>query len=48
MHSAELHQLFPHSWLAIFPNTEFNALRGRPQEAWELIRRFVAEQGASA
>jgi pimeloyl-ACP methyl ester carboxylesterase len=42
LHSAELHKLFPRSWLAIFPNTEFNALRGRPQEAWALIRQFVA------
>ncbi|MEA2640370.1 MAG: hypothetical protein QOF51_1764 [Chloroflexota bacterium] len=48
MHSAELHRLFPRSWLAIFPNTEFNALRGRPDEAWDLIRRFIAEQEASA
>jgi len=45
MHSVELHQLIPGSWLAIFPNTEFNALRARPQEAWELIRRFIAEKG---
>jgi pimeloyl-ACP methyl ester carboxylesterase len=43
IHSAELHALFPRSWLAIFPNTEFNALRGRPKESWELIRRFLAE-----
>ncbi len=42
-HSAELHQLIPGSWLAIYPNTEFNALRARPEEAWELIRRFIGE-----
>lgn len=46
VHSCEMHQLVPGSWLAIFPNTEFNALRGRPLEAWDLIRRFVAECGA--
>ena len=45
MHSAELHQVIPSSWLAIYPNTEFNALRARPQEAWELIHRFIAEKG---
>lgn len=44
-HSVELHQLLPKSWLAIYPNTEFNALRARPKEAWDLIRRFVAEMG---
>jgi pimeloyl-ACP methyl ester carboxylesterase len=41
-HSAELHKLFPKSWLAIFPNTSFNALRAHPQEAWQLIREFLA------
>lgn len=45
MHSVEMHQLLPKSWLAIYPNTEFNALRARPTESWDLIRRFVAEQG---
>jgi pimeloyl-ACP methyl ester carboxylesterase len=44
MHSVELHQLIPNSRLAIYPNTEFNALRARPKEAWDLIRGFVAEQ----
>ena len=44
-HSTELHELFPKSWLSIFPNTEFNALRARPTESWDLIRRFVGEQG---
>ena len=48
MHSAELHRLFPKSWLAIFPNTEFNALRGRPQDTWSLIRRFIADQSPAA
>ena len=43
MHSAEMHRLLPKSWLAIFPNTEFNALRGRPQESWALINQFIAE-----
>ena len=46
IHSAELHALLPKSWLSIFPNTEFNALRARPAESWEIIRRFVAENGA--
>jgi pimeloyl-ACP methyl ester carboxylesterase len=45
IHSVELHDLLPKSWLAIYPNTEFNALRARPKEAWDLIRRFVGEQG---
>lgn len=47
IHSAEMHQLLPTSWLAIFPNTEFNALRGRPREAWELINRFIRECGSA-
>ncbi len=41
-HSCELHALLPKSWLAIYPNTEFNALRGRPKETWALIREFIA------
>lgn len=45
MHSVELHRLLPKSWLAIYPNTEFNVLQAHPQEAWDLIHRFVAEQG---
>jgi pimeloyl-ACP methyl ester carboxylesterase len=44
MHSVEMHQLLPNSRLAIYPKTEFNALRARPREAWDLIRGFVAEQ----
>ncbi len=47
MHSVELHGLFPRSWLAIFPHTEFNALRGRPTEAWRLIREFVDENAGA-
>jgi pimeloyl-ACP methyl ester carboxylesterase len=47
-HAVELHELLPSSWLAILPNTEFNALRGRPDEAWALIRRFIAEQEPTA
>jgi pimeloyl-ACP methyl ester carboxylesterase len=43
IHSVEVHNLLERSWLAIFPNTEFNALRGRPTEAWALIRQFIAE-----
>jgi pimeloyl-ACP methyl ester carboxylesterase len=41
-HSCELHKLFPKSWLAIYPNTEFNALRHHPKEAWALIREFIS------
>lgn len=41
-HSVELHRLIPMSWLAIYPNTEFNALRGRPAETWKTIREFTA------
>ncbi|HEY3115377.1 MAG TPA: alpha/beta hydrolase [Chloroflexota bacterium] len=44
-HSVELHELLPNSWLAIYPKTEFNALRARPEEAWALIRRFTQEMG---
>ena len=47
-HSVELHELLPTSWLAIYPNTEFNALRARPQETWDLIRRFTAAYGPPA
>jgi pimeloyl-ACP methyl ester carboxylesterase len=42
-HSVELHALLPGSWLAIYPNTGFNALLGRPEESWNLIRRFTEE-----
>jgi pimeloyl-ACP methyl ester carboxylesterase len=45
-HSVELHELIKNSWLAVYPNTEFNALRARPQETWDLIRRFVLEAAA--
>lgn len=41
-HSAVLHQRIPGSWLAIYPNAPFNAMRARPQEAWSLIRTFIA------
>jgi len=46
LHAVELHALIAGSWLAIFPNTGFNALLGRPTESWNLIRRFVAEQAS--
>jgi pimeloyl-ACP methyl ester carboxylesterase len=46
LHAVELHALIAGSWLAIFPNTGFNALLARPTESWDLIRRFVAEQVA--
>ncbi len=45
IHSAELHALFSKSWLAIFPNTEFNALRARPEESWALIHEFIRTRG---
>jgi pimeloyl-ACP methyl ester carboxylesterase len=41
-HSTVVHQLVPTSWLAIFPNTEFNVLRAHPTESWTLIREFIA------
>lgn len=47
MHTAELHALFPKSWLAIYPNTEFNAIRARPAEAWALINEFIESRGAA-
>jgi pimeloyl-ACP methyl ester carboxylesterase len=47
IHSAELHALFPKSWLAIYPNTEFNAMRARPAEAWALINEFIKSGGAA-
>ena len=46
LHAVELHALIARSWLAIFPNTGFNALLGRPSESWDLIRRFVTEQAS--
>jgi pimeloyl-ACP methyl ester carboxylesterase len=42
-HSTEVHSLIAGSWLAILPNTGFNALLGRPKESWDLIRRFTEE-----
>jgi pimeloyl-ACP methyl ester carboxylesterase len=42
-HSVEMHRLVPSSWLAIYPNTPFNAMRARPKETWDLVRQFVAE-----
>jgi pimeloyl-ACP methyl ester carboxylesterase len=48
-HSVVLHERIPGSWLAIYPNTPFNAMRARPQEAWSLIRTFIAgAQGQKA
>jgi pimeloyl-ACP methyl ester carboxylesterase len=47
-HSAELHALFPKSWLAIYPNTEFNAMRARPEESWALIDEFIKSEGGAA
>jgi pimeloyl-ACP methyl ester carboxylesterase len=44
-HAVELHAMIAKSWLAILPNTGFNALLGRPVESWDLIRRFTEEQG---
>lgn len=41
-HSTDLHAALPDSWLAIYPNTGFNAMTSRPAEAWGLIREFVA------
>jgi pimeloyl-ACP methyl ester carboxylesterase len=46
LHAVELHAQIAGSWLAILPNTGFNALLGRPIESWDLIRRFVAEQAS--
>jgi pimeloyl-ACP methyl ester carboxylesterase len=47
LHSAELHALFPKSWLAIYPNTEFNAMLARPKETWALINEFITSNGAA-
>ena len=44
LHAVELHALIAASWLAILPNTGFNALLGRPTESWDLIRRFTEER----
>ena len=32
-HSTSVHQRIPNSWLAIFPNIEFNVLRAHPRRA---------------
>ena len=47
LHAVELHALIRNSWLAILPNTGFNALLGRPTESWDLIRRFTKERAPS-
>jgi len=44
-HSLAVYERLENAWLAIFPNTEFNAIRGRPVEAWKLIREFVDQHG---
>lgn len=44
-HSTELHALIPNSRLQIFANTKFNAMTGRPEESWALIRALVADAG---
>lgn len=44
-HSVAVHQRVPDSWLAIYPNTEFNAMRAHPAETWALIREFIAAKG---
>ena len=41
-HSVAVHQRTVDSWLAIYPNTEFNAMRAHPAETWALIREFIA------
>lgn len=41
-HSVALHERIPNSWLAIYPNTPFNAMRSHPKEVWDLIRQFIA------
>jgi len=45
-HSVAVHKATPDSWLSIFPNCEFNALRGCPEDSWNLIRRFIAAKGS--
>lgn len=44
-HSLAVHTAAPKSWLAIFPNTEFNVLRAHPEESWTLIREFISANG---
>lgn len=46
-HSVALHALIPNSWLAIYPNTEFNAFRAHPKEVWDLIRSFTKNPTAA-
>lgn len=40
-HSTALHHGIAHSWLAIYPNTPFNAMTAHPEEFWSLVRRFL-------
>jgi pimeloyl-ACP methyl ester carboxylesterase len=41
-HTTAVHERLPKSWLAIYPNTGFSAMKNRPKETWELIRTFIA------
>ena len=41
-HATTLHERLPKSWLAIYPNTGFSALKNRPRETWALIRELAA------
>ena len=41
-HSTELHNLIPNSQLQIFAGTKFNGMTNRPEESWDLIRRFLS------
>ena len=45
-HSVALHKAIANSWLAIYPNTPFSALRAHPKEVWDLIRKFVTSHSA--
>jgi pimeloyl-ACP methyl ester carboxylesterase len=42
-HSTTLHKGIAKSWMAIYPNTSFNAMTQRPDEFWALVRRFLKE-----
>jgi pimeloyl-ACP methyl ester carboxylesterase len=42
-HAHIMHKGIVNSWLSIFPNTPFNVLTQRPQEAWALINQFIGE-----
>ena len=44
-HSERLHELLPDSWLAVFPNNVGDAREPRPDDFWELVRRFIKEKG---